>query len=58
VERDARDTQRPVAPLKQAPDAILVDSSSLTIDEVVEAIVAKVRELEATFEQQSGHGQH
>lgn len=47
VQRDARDTQRPVAPLRQASDATLVDSSSLSIDEVVDVIVSKVRELEA-----------
>jgi cytidylate kinase len=44
-ERDARDTQRPVAPLRQAPDAILVDSTALSIDEVVGVIVARVRDV-------------
>lgn len=48
AERDARDTQRPVAPLRQASDAILVDSSAMSIDEVVAFIVDKVRALEAT----------
>ena len=47
AERDARDTQRPVAPLRQARDATLVDSSGMSIDEVVAFIVAKVRALEA-----------
>lgn len=47
AERDARDTGRPVAPLRQASDAILVDSSSMSIDEVVAFIVAQVRALEA-----------
>lgn len=46
VERDERDTQRPVAPLKQAPDAELIDSSDLGIEQVVELIVARVREIE------------
>jgi len=46
VQRDARDTQRPVAPLKQASDAILVDSSNMSIDEVVAFIVTKVHALE------------
>src|SRR5262249_5905054 len=41
--RDQRDTMRPIAPLKQAADAVLVDSTHLTIDEVVDAIVARVR---------------
>jgi cytidylate kinase len=35
LERDARDSGRAVAPLKQASDAVAVDSSSLTPDEVV-----------------------
>ena len=38
-ERDYRDMHREVAPLKQAEDAVLVDSSYMTIDEVVEKIV-------------------
>ena len=37
-ERDTRDMHREIAPLKQAEDAVLVDSSNMTIDEVVEAI--------------------
>lgn len=46
VQRDARDTGRPVAPLRQADDAVLVDSSSLSIDEVVALIVDRVHALE------------
>ncbi|MBR4085612.1 MAG: (d)CMP kinase [Lachnospiraceae bacterium] len=38
-ERDFRDMNREVAPLKQAEDAVLVDSSYMSIDEVVERIV-------------------
>lgn len=45
-ERDRRDSTRPVAPLKQAPDALLVDSSVLTIEQVVELIVATVKTVE------------
>ena len=37
-ERDTRDMNRDIAPLKQADDAVLVDSSDMNIDEVVEAI--------------------
>lgn len=40
-ERDARDMNRAVAPLVQAPDAHVVDSSAMTIDEVVNAMVTK-----------------
>jgi cytidylate kinase len=45
-ERDQRDSTRPVAPLKQADDAQLVDSSGLSVEQVVERIVAAVREVE------------
>lgn len=38
VERDSRDMSREFAPLKQAEDAEIVDSSNMTIDEVVTAI--------------------
>lgn len=37
-ERDTRDMNREIAPLKQADDAVLVDSSNMSINEVVEAI--------------------
>jgi len=37
-ERDTRDMNREIAPLRQAEDAVLVDSSDMTIDEVVSAI--------------------
>lgn len=35
IERDTRDMNREVAPLRQAEDAVLVDTSDMTIDEVV-----------------------
>ncbi|MBQ6462597.1 MAG: (d)CMP kinase [Pseudobutyrivibrio sp.] len=38
-ERDYRDSHREISPLKQAEDATLVDSSDMTIDEVVDAII-------------------
>lgn len=34
-DRDYRDSHRKISPLKQADDAVLIDSSNLTIDEVV-----------------------
>ncbi|WP_285962279.1 (d)CMP kinase [Pseudomonas tohonis] len=40
IERDERDTQRSVAPLKPAPDALILDSTHLSIDEVLERILA------------------
>ena len=45
-ERDRRDSTRPVAPLRKADDAQLVDSSTLTIEQVVELIVAAVKTVE------------
>jgi CMP/dCMP kinase len=43
AERDHRDSARDVAPLRPAPDAVLVDSTGMTFEEVVQAIVAAVR---------------
>lgn len=40
IERDDRDMHREHSPLRRAEDAVLVDSSDLTIDEVVERIKA------------------
>lgn len=37
-ERDERDMNRAVAPLKRADDAVLIDSSDMTVDEVVAAM--------------------
>lgn len=38
-ERDYRDMTREISPLKQAEDAVLVDSSDMTIEEVIEEII-------------------
>ncbi len=38
-ERDERDSQRAVAPLKPADDAILLDSTEMSIEAVVETII-------------------
>ncbi|GIZ11953.1 (d)CMP kinase [Pseudomonas sp. NCCP-436] len=40
--RDERDTQRAVAPLKPADDAILLDSTEMTIEQVLERILREV----------------
>ena len=42
--RDEQDMNRPVEPLRQAPDAVLVDSTNLTFDETVDTIVRIVKE--------------
>ena len=46
IERDRRDSTRPIAPLVQAKDAVVVDSSTLGIDEVVAAIASLVKRAE------------
>ena len=43
--RDEKDKTRAVAPLKQAADAYLVDSSDLTIDETVEKVLNLYRQV-------------
>lgn len=42
-ERDYRDMNREIAPLRQAEDAVLVDSSYMTIDENVQAILDLIK---------------
>ena len=42
-ERDYRDIHRDTSPLVQAEDAVLIDSSEMTIDEVVKAILKLCR---------------
>jgi cytidylate kinase len=41
--RDEQDTSRAIAPLRQAPDAVLVDSSDLAADDAVARMAAEVR---------------
>ncbi len=42
--RDERDSQRAVAPLKPAPDALVLDSTRLNIDQVVDAVLEHYRD--------------
>ena len=44
IERDHQDMTREISPLRQAEDAVLVDSSYMTIDEVVEKIISLCRQ--------------
>jgi len=44
AERDLRDSTRQVAPLKPAPDAIQLDSTGLSIEDVVERVISLGRE--------------
>ena len=43
IERDTRDLNRAIAPLKKADDAIYVDSSNMTIDEVTNKIIQIIK---------------
>ena len=43
-ERDYRDMNRDISPLKQAEDAVLVDTSEMTIEEVVDRIIEIAQE--------------
>lgn len=45
AERDARDANRPVAPLVPAPDSQVLDSSALSIEAVVERILRLYRDM-------------
>ena len=38
-ERDARDSERPISPLKPAKDAVVLDTTDLQIDQVVEQVL-------------------
>ena len=40
ITRDKQDMERPIAPLKQAEDAVYLDSSDMSIDEVVAKIIS------------------
>ena len=44
VSRDMADSTRPVAPLKAANDALLVDSTEMTMEEVVTLLVSRVQD--------------
>ncbi len=48
--RDAYDSSRRTAPLKVAQDSIVIDSSTMTLDEVVEAIYPHLRNLGLKFD--------
>jgi len=46
--RDRVDTERAVAPLRPAPDAIVIDTDHLTVDEVVDTILKRINERRQT----------
>ena len=43
-ERDRQDTERALAPLRKAPDALALDTSELSVEEVVESMIRAVEE--------------
>ena len=43
IKRDYNDSNRETAPLKQADDAVLIDSSNMTLEESINAIADKVK---------------
>ena len=45
IERDKQDMNREIAPLKKADDAVLVDSSDMSIDEVVDTVIAEYNKI-------------
>ena len=44
VRRDEQDSSRALAPLKQAEDAVLIDTSRMTPDEVLEELKRRIQE--------------
>ncbi|SIP87715.1 cytidylate kinase [Chryseobacterium sp. RU37D] len=45
IERDKIDSEREIAPLKQANDAIVIDNTNLTKEETVESILSHIRKI-------------
>ncbi|EKD71435.1 MAG: hypothetical protein ACD_46C00182G0001, partial [uncultured bacterium] len=43
-ERDRRDQERTIAPLKPAKDAVIIDTNSLTVEQVVERILFEIKQ--------------
>lgn len=57
IQRDYNDSHREVAPLKQADDAFLLDTTNMSIDEVIEAVKKVVAEkVEAENKPEEGGG--
>ena len=43
-ERDRQDINRAIAPLRQAEDAVLLDTSALTLEESIASVLRIIRE--------------
>ena len=44
IQRDEQDKNRPIAPLRQAEDAVLVDTTNLNLSESLEALLSVIKE--------------
>ena len=44
IRRDEQDCRRAIAPLRQAEDAVLVDTTRLNLEESLEALLAAIKE--------------
>lgn len=55
-ERDARDASRAAAPLRKCDDAVLLDTTDLTIDQAVEFVVDLARQRMGQFRADEGEG--
>ena len=47
AERDRQDMNRATAPLRQAEDAVVIDSSGMTAEDVLDAMIFCIKEKEA-----------
>jgi cytidylate kinase len=47
-QRDRRDAERAVGPLRRADDAVELDTTGLSIDEQIEEVIARARERKST----------
>jgi len=43
-QRDYNDTNRPIAPLKQANDAVLIDTTGFTLEQAIQTLFNTVEE--------------
>jgi cytidylate kinase len=50
-ERDRLDREKPVGPLRPAADAVCLDTSDLTIEEVCDRVVQEIRKRQSTGSQ-------
>ena len=54
-ERDQKDSQRDISPLRKADDAIVLDTSTMTVDEQVDFVVSRAKEIVHEKENESQH---